>query len=328
MQKSGIKLIILITCLSALILSQPPRVLAEEKRPTAEGTFNEGFSYFEKKVWDQAIEYFNKALQIDPKYKKAWFFKGVTFQRMGRFEEELKCYEEYIKIDSTEAVVWYNKGVALGRLKKYSEAEKAFISAEKIDPKYPWTYYGRGVQRIVTGNYEAALKDLERSKSLGMPSYAHGELERYIIWCKRLLRQMTGFGSNLPIVPKEWKPNYDEYHTVVETRTRDNPLIDMPEPDYRPPSPSGSGGLVPAAGLGGTRISFKGTPEDPFLYAAGFLVWDGAVISDKKFGVLLENGTKFKHTKIEGDYKIERIGVIKGWKAEITSESKFSIQVK
>ena len=64
------------------------------------------------------------------------------------------------------------------------------------------------------------------------------------------------------------------------------------------------------------------------LYAPNFFVWEGAYINDPQFGLLLEEGTKFKHTRINGNDKYIRIGLIKDWKTKVLSEKKIKIEVK
>ena len=295
----------------------PSFVSAQETKPkqAADKLYSQGISALQEDKVEQALEYFNKALQINPGYKMAWAYKGFILKKLGKYEEELRCYDKFIEIDPANEVVWNNRGVTLLSLHKYQESENSFRRAEMLKPKYPETFYNRGILRLETGNYKEALKDFTKSIRLGTAMKENADV--HISWCNRLIRQIDGI--NIP--PKNWEPNYYKYNSIVEAETKDHPLIDMPEPNYKPkPDPSGLPLAMPLTGYAGTKIRLKGTQEEPFLYAPKFYVWDGSVINDYKYGVLLENGTKFKYVKIEGAHQIISLGVIEGWKAKVTSK--------
>lgn len=62
-------------------------------------------SYF-LKVWGTIlilllslpIQCYNKALKIDEKVVKAWNSKGVTLEKIGKYEEAEECYERAKKL--------------------------------------------------------------------------------------------------------------------------------------------------------------------------------------------------------------------------------------
>ncbi|MFX1366411.1 MAG: tetratricopeptide repeat protein [Promethearchaeota archaeon] len=55
-------------------------------------------SYFSKN-YDEAIEFFNRALEIDSQFKEAWLNKGITLANQEKYGEAMKCYKEALKID-------------------------------------------------------------------------------------------------------------------------------------------------------------------------------------------------------------------------------------
>jgi tetratricopeptide (TPR) repeat protein len=44
--------------------------------------------------YEEAIESYDKALQIDPDDADAWFDKGETLKKMGKLTEAEKCFEK------------------------------------------------------------------------------------------------------------------------------------------------------------------------------------------------------------------------------------------
>ena len=50
---------------------------------------------------DEAIECFEKVLEIDPNDARAWYNKGTSCIAVGRAEEGATCLEKSVEIDST-----------------------------------------------------------------------------------------------------------------------------------------------------------------------------------------------------------------------------------
>ncbi|MHA1271497.1 MAG: tetratricopeptide repeat protein [Candidatus Helarchaeota archaeon] len=71
---------------------------------------------------------------IDPNYKDAWNNKGVALDDQGKYEEAIECYERALEIDPNDKDAWNNKGVALRKQGKYEEAIECYERALEIDP--------------------------------------------------------------------------------------------------------------------------------------------------------------------------------------------------
>ena len=48
--------------------------------------------------YEEAIESYDKALQIDPDDADVWFDKGETLKKMGKLAEAEKCFEMATKL--------------------------------------------------------------------------------------------------------------------------------------------------------------------------------------------------------------------------------------
>ena len=85
--------------------------------------------------YQEALECNNKAIELDPKYASAWNNKGVALVYLGEYDDAIKAWDESIRLDSSNNDAWNNKGYALGRQGKYKEAANAFGEANRLDPK-------------------------------------------------------------------------------------------------------------------------------------------------------------------------------------------------
>ena len=49
--------------------------------------------------FEKALSFFEQALLIDQNNPEIWNFKGVTLRSMGRYDEALECFNKSLEID-------------------------------------------------------------------------------------------------------------------------------------------------------------------------------------------------------------------------------------
>ncbi len=114
---------------------------------------------------EDALNSYDKAIEISPKYVAAWKNKGMVLYKLEKYNESLQAYDRAIEIDPKYALAWYNKGLSLYKLGMYNEAlhaydEVANISAQYMDAAF---WYNKGNALAGQGNYDAAVKAYDRS---------------------------------------------------------------------------------------------------------------------------------------------------------------------
>lgn len=57
---------------------------------------------------------------------KDWIHKGVDLYGLGSYNETIQAFDRAIEIDPQYADAWSRKGIVLSRLGKYDEALRAF----------------------------------------------------------------------------------------------------------------------------------------------------------------------------------------------------------
>lgn len=109
-----------------------------EKKPLAKKKakklFQLGNNAYMNGEYEKALEYFDRALKIDPENASAWSNRGVVLKMLGRNEEAMKSYNRAIEIDPSHGDAWYNKGRLLMSMKRYKEAIHCYKKALEIDP--------------------------------------------------------------------------------------------------------------------------------------------------------------------------------------------------
>ena len=121
-------------------------------------TNNLGAAYAQMKKYEEALKWYDMALEIDPKCVYAMNGKGSALGGLKKYEEALKWYDMALEIDPKDVSAMNGKGSALGDLKKYEEALKWYDMALEIDPKYVSAMYGKGSALGDLKKYEEALK--------------------------------------------------------------------------------------------------------------------------------------------------------------------------
>jgi tetratricopeptide (TPR) repeat protein len=71
-------------------------------------------------------------LEIDPNNKEAYYLKGSSLDKIGRYSEAIASFDKAITIDPNYALAWQNKGLAQYKLKQFDEAIASFNKAKEL----------------------------------------------------------------------------------------------------------------------------------------------------------------------------------------------------
>lgn len=107
--------------------------------------------------YDESLEYVKKALDISPRYFDAWNDKGRAYQKLGRYDEAIAAFDKVIEIDALRPYGHGNKADSLYYLGKYSDALPLVEKAIRLAPDiaYYWTLKGDILREL--GRYDDAL---------------------------------------------------------------------------------------------------------------------------------------------------------------------------
>ncbi|CAD8214738.1 unnamed protein product [Paramecium octaurelia] len=100
----------------------------------AERLLNEGLALRQLNKYEEAIECYDKAISINPKYDLAWYNKGLALFYLNKKEEAIECYDKAISINPKYDSAWSNKGNSLFNLNKNEEANECCHQAISINP--------------------------------------------------------------------------------------------------------------------------------------------------------------------------------------------------
>ncbi len=144
---------------------------------TAQEYYSLGYSH-EKSDPEKAIEYYEKATQINPQYVEAYLDWGNLLLNQGKPDEAKEKYEKCLELDPNYKLAYHN----LGYLMERSEPEVAidyYNKAIALDPYYFEAYNSLGSVLLNSQKYEEAKKYFKKSLEIA-PNYkwAHFNLGR------------------------------------------------------------------------------------------------------------------------------------------------------
>jgi tetratricopeptide (TPR) repeat protein len=130
---------------------------------------------------NKAIEYLNKAIEIDPSYVGAYNNRGIAWCIKGEYDRAIKDFNRAIEIDTFNAYIYVNRGATLGRQGDYDKAIQDYNKAIQIDPKNATAFSGRGDAWSDKGDEDQAINDYTKAIEID-PSDANVYYNRGLSW--------------------------------------------------------------------------------------------------------------------------------------------------
>lgn len=81
----------------------------------AEMMHSYGWEARKKQEFGKAIEYYSRAIELNPGHFKAIFNRGFALDKMGEVEGAIRDYRQALQLDPTNAFCFYNLGISLDK---------------------------------------------------------------------------------------------------------------------------------------------------------------------------------------------------------------------
>jgi tetratricopeptide (TPR) repeat protein len=100
-------------------------------------------NFYDNQKYDEAIQYYDKVLAINPSAVGALNSKGLALDHLQRYNESLPYFDKALSVNPSSVNALTNKGLALDHLQRYDEALQSFDKALEIDPSNPKALDGK-----------------------------------------------------------------------------------------------------------------------------------------------------------------------------------------
>lgn len=130
---------------------------------SGEFLFNNGVNYMlADKV--KAIELFTQSLEIDPGFAPAYFYRGMAYFKLGKYESSIADFNKVHQLDSSAAIIYAYKGFAYRQLGKYEESLNSFNQyINSRDSLRALDYKLIGKAQYETGDIPGAISNFEQA---------------------------------------------------------------------------------------------------------------------------------------------------------------------
>jgi tetratricopeptide (TPR) repeat protein len=194
-------IILFLGCTTAIIEN------VKETDPVA--LLNKGIAANVKGQYDRAITYFNKAIEIDPKFAEAYNNRGKSFYYKEHYDQTISDCNKALELNPGLAEAYSSRGYAYMRKEKYDHAIADFSRSIKINPWEAKAYYNRGWAYYKKSQYEKAIADFSRSIELN-PSDADAYYQRGYAYMRKEKydHAIADFSRSIELNPSD----ADAYH--------------------------------------------------------------------------------------------------------------------
>ncbi len=126
-----------------------------------------GLRFMDRKLYDNSLFYFNKALGIEPREPELWLEKGRALASMNEFTRAIQCFDNVISMKPGAERAWISKGLAYHCMGDFEAAIACFDRAISITGGENYeAWYAKGVVLFLMHDFDVAMEHFERTLDL------------------------------------------------------------------------------------------------------------------------------------------------------------------
>ncbi|MEM9007846.1 MAG: tetratricopeptide repeat protein, partial [Cyanobacteria bacterium P01_F01_bin.86] len=163
----------------AAVIAESARLL-EASGAGRENIFHyQGFSLLLSGQYAEAVEKFNKALEIHPEFPEAYILRSVVYRRQGNgdeaivdLERAIDIYSRIIEQDKEVVSAWINRGNTYSYRRDYDAAIADFTRAVELNSQDVGAHINRGIAYSKQEKFDEAIADFTRAIEINSQSIA------------------------------------------------------------------------------------------------------------------------------------------------------------
>ncbi len=122
---------------------------------------NMGIFYRRNNEAEKALEYLNKALQIESHRGSTYYHRGGVYVQLEKYEQALDDYNKAISLASDDADYYNDRGILYHKLQQYEEAIEDYNRSIALKADNPTYYNNRANIYFKLKQYEKAVSDYD-----------------------------------------------------------------------------------------------------------------------------------------------------------------------
>ena len=128
--------------------------------------FLKGSSLYEEAKYSDAVDSFNKVLQIEPNNVTAQFLKGLSLYNAENYNNAHESFKQLIQLDPNNTKALYYDGLSLYNLERYNDAISEFNGVLELEPSNTNALLYKGLSLYNLERYNEAIMQFNRVLAL------------------------------------------------------------------------------------------------------------------------------------------------------------------
>jgi len=116
---------------------------------------------------NKAINYWNHAIQNDPKSAKAHNNRGLAYYDLKLYQKAIQDFDQAIRIDPSYVSAFNNRGNSYYQLNEYRLALTDFNESLRLNPDHSKAHFNRGLVHYQLDKNDQACSDFQKACDLG-----------------------------------------------------------------------------------------------------------------------------------------------------------------
>lgn len=199
-----------------------------ENDQIAKDYFDKGMEYYHQKQFGEAINYFDLALKINPRFIVALLRRGDAYEKINKPRRAIADFDEVLYQDPKNTVALVYRGIVKSNLSLYESAILDFNLAIQLNKNYIGAYNARGVAFRNSKKWKESLEDFNYVISMepeNAPAYnnratTYYDLEDYDF-------AINDLNTSIKLNPDNAKAFYNRASTLMKTNRNEEAILDF-----------------------------------------------------------------------------------------------------
>lgn len=135
---------------------------------SANDLLNLGYDSYDKGAYQEAIDYFDQAEEIEGDNAELYYLRGICKSMIDDNKAAVQDFDKAVKINPEFAEAYFERGYSYFMLNEAEKAIQSYSEAIRIDPDYGEAYQNRGAVKCMIDDPEGAQQDWDKAKQLGV----------------------------------------------------------------------------------------------------------------------------------------------------------------